>query len=101
MKAKATDNTITLDQPIQRGDTEITAVTLRKPMAGELRGVSLTELVNLDVTALQKVIPRITTPTLNEIEVAQLDPADLLQIGGVMSGFFLTKAMRESMDSRL
>ena len=101
MKTKATDNTITLDQPIQRGDTEITTITLRKPMAGELRGVSLTELVNLDVTALQKVIPRITTPTLNEIDVAQLDPADLLQIGGVMSGFFLTKAMRESMDFRL
>ena len=35
---------VTLDYPIKRGDTEVKEITLRKPMAGQLRGVKLTEL---------------------------------------------------------
>ncbi|MEX3555741.1 MAG: phage tail assembly protein [Burkholderia gladioli] len=93
-------NAYTLDQPIKQGDTEITAITLRKPKSGELQGVSLTDLLNVDVTALQKVLPRISTPTLTEHDAGQLDPADLLQLAGIVSGFFMTKSMRASMDSR-
>ena len=36
---KRDPNTVTLDTPIKRGNGEITEVTLRKPSAGELRGV--------------------------------------------------------------
>ncbi|MDN5535652.1 phage tail assembly protein, partial [Comamonas sp.] len=42
---------VTLDYPIKRGDTEVKEITLRKPMAGQLRGVKLTELLSLDVGA--------------------------------------------------
>ncbi|WP_175784509.1 phage tail assembly protein [Burkholderia ambifaria] len=93
------ENTHTLDQPIYQGDNEITEITLRKPRAGELRGVSLADLVNLDVAALHKLLPRISTPTLAVHDVEKLDPADLLQLGGIISGFFMTKAMRESTGS--
>ncbi|HDR8859371.1 TPA: phage tail assembly protein [Burkholderia territorii] len=99
MKELNTDNTHTLDQPIRQGDNEIKTITLRKPGSGELRGVSLSDLVNLDVSALHKVLPRITTPTLTEADVSKLDPADLLQLAGIVSGFFMTKAMRASMGS--
>ena len=34
-------NTVTLETPLKRGDQTITAVTLRKPASGELRGVAL------------------------------------------------------------
>ena len=54
--------TVIPDEPIQRGDTSITEIQLRKPKAGELRGVSLVDVANLDVMALQKVLPRITQP---------------------------------------
>jgi len=87
----ATGPTVTLDAPIKRGEETITALTLRQPSAGELRGVSLLDLAQLDVTALHKVLPRITTPTLTEHDISRLCPADLLAIGAEMAGFFARK----------
>ncbi len=43
--AQRDPNTVALDTPIKRGNGLITEVTLRKPSAGELRGVSLAELL--------------------------------------------------------
>lgn len=83
---------ITLDTPIKRGDNDIDTIVLRKPSAGELRGVTLTDLLQMDVAALTKVIPRISDPALTEAEVARMDPADLVQIGGTVAGFLLPKA---------
>ena len=85
---------VTLDFPIKRGDTEVTAITLRKPLAGQLRGVKLVELLNLDVGSLQMVLPRISTPTLLPHEVAQLDPADLTELATKVAGFFVRKSIR-------
>ncbi len=83
---------ITLDHPIKRGDTEITSIDLRKPRAGELRGVSLYDLVRMDVAAVQTVLPRISTPTLTRPEVDAMDPADLFQISAEVAGFLSTRA---------
>lgn len=90
-------NTIVLDYPLTRGNQTIDTVTLRKPTAGELRGTTLNALANMDVDAMQKILPRISTPTLTEADVARLDPADFMQMGGVFAGFLLPKAQRASM----
>ncbi|WAC70791.1 phage tail assembly protein [Roseateles sp. SL47] len=90
-----TTTSITLDQPIQRGDQTITTVELRKPRAGELRGVSLFDLVRMDVSAAQTVLPRITIPTLTRQEVDGLDPADLFQLAAEVSAFLSPKAAQE------
>ena len=82
---------ITLDTPIIRGETEIKEITLRKPMSGELRGVSLIELAQMDVLSLRKVLPRISTPSLTDHEIGRMDPADLLACGIVVSGFLQQK----------
>lgn len=87
--------TITLDSPIVRGEQTIDKVQLRKPAAGELRGVALSDLLQMDVAALQTVLPRITSPILTAHDVAQLDPADLVQLAGGVVGFLLPKAARE------
>lgn len=89
--AQRDPNTVTLDTPIKRGNTFITEVTLRKPSAGELRGVSLTELLNMNVDALQTVLPRITNPMLHKQDMPTLDPADLVAMGGKVVGFLLPK----------
>ncbi len=60
MSKPSSPEPITLEESIQSGDQTITAITLRKPAAGELRGVSLTDLLQLDVIALQKVLTRIS-----------------------------------------
>ena len=86
--------TITLDEPIQRGDTVIATIQLRKPKAGELRGVSLVDVANLDVMALQKVLPRITQPILTTQDVNNLDLADLMALGAEVAYFLAKKADR-------
>ncbi|KAF1021880.1 MAG: hypothetical protein GAK30_01569 [Paracidovorax wautersii] len=90
------DNTIILDTPLQRGTTTIAEITLRKPSAGELRGLSLQRLHQADTDEILKLLPRITTPTLTPPECARLDPADLSEAGGHIISFLLKKAVRES-----
>lgn len=97
--SERTVTTITLEEPIKRGDTTITSVELRKPKSGELRGTQLVNLLNMDVSSLEVVLPRITTPALNKMEVANMDPADLTQFGVEMSSFLLTKASRAGFQS--
>ncbi|WP_338724667.1 phage tail assembly protein [Pseudomonas tolaasii] len=92
--AVADDNTVTLDTPIQRGTSTIASITLRKPNSGELRGVCLAELLNMDVASLLKVLPRICTPTLTAVELADMDPADLFILGNKVSGFLLQKQLK-------
>lgn len=87
--------TVTLDTPLKRGDQEITAITVRKPGSGELGGVSLMDLMRMDVTALHTVLPRITAPTLTAADVSKLDPADLVNIATEVTGFLLSKRDRE------
>lgn len=96
MTTTTAPNTIEFDTPIKRGSKTIDAITLRKPNSGELRGLSLSELMQLDVNSLQKVIPRISTPTLTEQDVQQMDPADLLKTGTLVAGFLLPKEVMES-----
>ncbi len=95
-----TTKTVTLDTPIQRGEQQITEVVLRKPAAGELRGIALTDLLQLDVVALSTVLPRISSPALTSADIAKLDPADLVQLGGEVAGFLLPKAARAEADSQ-
>ncbi len=87
---------IELETPIKREGDDITTLTLRKPNSGELRGVSLTDLLNMDVAALTKVIPRITAPTITEADVRQMDVADLVSVGGEVAGFLLPKRMKQT-----
>jgi hypothetical protein len=87
--------TVELDTPLQRGKQTIDAITVRKPLAGALRGVTLMDVMQMDVQALTKVLPRITDPALTEAEIRNMDPADLVQLGTVVSGFLLAKKFRE------
>lgn len=84
---------ITLDTPITRGEQKIEKITLRKPTAGELRGVKLFDLMQMDVVALTAVIPRITDPTLTDHDVRSMDPADLMQCGIEVAGFLAPKSL--------
>ncbi|WP_046059709.1 phage tail assembly protein [Paracidovorax citrulli] len=83
--------TVTLETPIVRGTQKIEAVTLRKPQAGELRGISLSALLNVQTEAVLAVLPRITSPTLHAQELAKIDPADLVEMGGIVVDFLLKK----------
>lgn len=87
--------TVKLDTPIVRGEQTVTEVTLRKPGTGEMRGISLTDLLKLDVDTLISVIPRVTTPVISKQEAAELDLADTIKLGGEIGSFFLSKEQQE------
>ncbi|PWF64920.1 phage tail protein [Shewanella sp. BC20] len=94
MSVTITHKKVTLDQAISRGKESVTEVTLRKPKAGELRGLSLSDLLNLDVNAISTVLPRISSPMITKDEVLNMDPADLVQIGGEISNFLVPKKLQ-------
>ncbi|GAE48578.1 phage tail assembly protein [Xanthomonas arboricola] len=87
---------IPLDQPITRGEQTITDLKVRKPGAGELRGLKLVDVLQMDITALTTLLPRISSPTLTTADINALDPADLLAVGQEVALFFLPKAQRET-----
>lgn len=95
--ATATDP-IVLDEPIKRGEQTISEITLRKPKSGELRGVSLADVLQMQTDALITLIPRLSTPSLTAAEVRQMDPADLVQCGGEIAGFLLTKRAKGEIE---
>jgi len=80
-------NVVILDTPLMRGEQKIGQITLTKPNAGTLRGVSLAALAQSDVDALIKVLPRMTCPSLTEHEVSRLDVSDLISLAGKVVGF--------------
>lgn len=89
---------IELDEPIKRGEQTIDSVTLRKPQSGELRGVSLADVLQMQTDALITLIPRLSNPSLTATEVRQMDPADLVQCGGEIAGFLLTKRAKGGVE---
>jgi len=93
-KVKKSDSTVVvLECSIKRGETVLNEVTVNKPQSGALRGVKLVELMELDVNALIKILPRVTQPSLSELELMQVvEPCDLLQLGTSLLGFLVPKS---------
>ncbi len=87
--------TIEFNEPIVRGDLTISEVNINKPKTGALRGLSLSDLLKLDVDTVIKLVPRVSTPTILEHEVANLDPSDFLSISTAVVGFFASTEQRK------
>ncbi|AUU09535.1 MULTISPECIES: phage tail assembly protein [Serratia] len=81
------ENTVVLNTPIKRGDSEITRVQVTKPNAGSLRGIGLAALANADVDALITILPRVTYPNLTKEECTRLELPDLIALAGQVIGF--------------
>ncbi|WP_447529821.1 phage tail assembly protein [Vreelandella sp. TE19] len=86
---------VELETPLKRGKNDVTEIIVRKPMSGGMRGVSLVDIMNLDVAALTKVMPRITTPALTEAELKTMDIVDLVQLGTALNGFLTPKKYKD------
>lgn len=91
-------STVTLDAPIVSGDVTIDQVKIRKPQAGELRGLSLSALLNLDYAALENLLPRITIPTLTKAQIMAMDPSDFTQLGSEVMDFLLPKGAKAALS---
>ncbi len=93
---KPTLAVVELDFPFTRGEETIDKITVRRPRAGELRGLNIADLVQMNVTATTMLLPRITSPALTAQEVSSLDPADFTQLGMEVMDFLLPKAAKQA-----
>lgn len=89
---------ITLDEPIKRDKQTIESISIRKPKSGELRGINLTDLLQMNTDAIMKVTPRVSDPTITIQEAEVLEPADLLKIGAAIANFLLPKEVQSSLQ---
>lgn len=91
--------TVKLSLPISRGETSIDSLNIRRPRSGELRGLSLQDIMTTDIVAMLTLIPRVSEPSLTPDEVNNLDPADLSEIAGAIRGFFMTTGEKRVLEA--
>lgn len=89
--------TLTFQNPIIRGETKITEITLNKPNVSAMRGLSLNALLNMDVGTIADILPRISEPVLAPSEINKMGCADILQAGIMVAGFFLPTSEPDEM----
>lgn len=80
--------TVTLSQPVKIDGQAETRITLRKPKAGEMRGLMLVNVLQMEVGTLIRLLPRISTPPLAEDQIAEMDLVDITALGSGVVGFF-------------
>ena len=83
---------ITLNVPLKTSDKPITSFSMRKPSAGELRGVKLFDMMQGDTAAYIEVLPRVTTPALTKGQASSLDLSDILQVMEKVGDWFAGKS---------
>lgn len=99
-QAEVTENkaretvSVELDTPLKRGDQTFKAVTLRKPKGGALRGAKVVDLLNLDLVAASKVVPRISSPVITAQEFLDMEGEDCTAIAGEIAAFLLQKKQK-------
>lgn len=80
--------TVRLSQPICYGDDRLEEISLRRPTAGDLRGIRLARIEEVDVDTVLTITPRIATTPVTAAQLSQLDPADLVTVATEIVGFF-------------
>lgn len=68
-----------LSAPFKLGDQEIKELTLRRPTPGDLRGLSVGQLLLADTDTYLEFLPRVLSPALTSDQVLEhLDIADFV-----------------------
>lgn len=83
---------VELSEPIVRGETKIEAVQLREPSSGELRGISMVDLIQLKADTVHELLPRITEPVLTDDEVKGLKLSDFFALSSEVANFLVPES---------
>lgn len=88
-----TEQTITvpLETPLERAGGQLTELRFRKPVSGDLRGLSIAKLGELQYDEQRKLLARISLDGLIAEEVDKLDVADQIEISGALTDFLVPK----------
>jgi hypothetical protein len=88
--------TVPLDTPLDRPAGQLEQLRFRKPVSGDLRGMSIAKLGQLDYDEQRKLLARITLDGLIEAEIDKLDVCDQLQISNALMDFLVPKRQLEA-----
>ena len=91
MAEEAKTKNVDLKHPLGTGEKRIDTITLRRPMAGDLRGVKLVDLMQMDAEAVCQLVARISTPLVTASRFWELDASDLLSVSMEVVGFFASE----------
>lgn len=81
--------TINFDHPIvMTHGTKVPAITLRRPKGGDLRGVKLGLLGEMDVGQFMILVPRIASPAITPAHLDSLEAPDLVKVFNELMRFF-------------
>lgn len=83
----------------KRGENVIKQVTVRMPNTRALRGLSLVNLLQLDVASIATVAPRVTQPAITENDIYDLSPADMTKLSTAIIGFFVDTDAENSLST--
>ncbi len=72
-------------KPTEVNGTKVTKIKIRAPKAGELRGLSLLSVSQVDLDTVLVLAPRISDLTRSDME--NLPAGDLMQIGFIILAF--------------
>ena len=67
----------------------VQALQIRKPTSGDLCGLSLAALLQVEAGAVISLLPRITTPAITANEAETLDAGTLLALGWEITAFLV------------
>lgn len=78
---------VALPVPFEKEGKEITSIALRKPCAGDLRGLSLLKVCEMDFSSAYTLLPRISN--LNERDMLNIDVENLTPLMVEIASFFV------------
>ncbi|GIC79507.1 phage tail assembly protein [Moritella sp. F3] len=78
---------VALASPMTVGGEEVNEIELRKPNAGNLRGLNLISVVEMHFDAAMVLLPRISK--LNERDILNMEPENFAPLMTEIAGFFV------------
>lgn len=98
--APATPKTalVKLQRPIVRGDQVISEVTLREPVGGDMRGLSIQQLNQSDYNAVRSLVTIIAMPMVLDSDFDAMPAADVGAFAGEIIGFFMSPAQMAAIE---
>jgi hypothetical protein len=87
---------VEFEEGFKRGEEDVVKVQVRRPAAGELRGLAVLDILRQEYAAVAKLAPRVTMPVITEADVAALSPADFMTLGSAIADFFMSRQAREA-----
>lgn len=85
------ENGLTLAQPVVRGSEKITYVEIGDELrqSGSLRGLSLSDVLNMKTDTLVVLFSRVLSPRLNEKEIRGLATGDFIALSQKIVPFLM------------